>query len=308
VNIEGIYRRRMPEVQQMLAEINRTYALVESEQRGVMTIRSSIESTYEGINKRIDELLLKMNMIGAANSEKTVAASMDKVNEMLKRANSATAEVEELRNTKDRFFESLKSMIDAQVREFGRQLDTTDKEIEARLKLGTQQIKDTVRGVREQAAIAKELNSQIKEFGRSNEGTKRMLNNARTEFSDKYQKLNESIYSNSKLVDSNAKILTEKLNALKAAFGETSSFDDMIRNLRAEVGRVSKQIAEAKAEVNDLQGALKALRGMTNLSTEQRVNVVDQLAEKEKISKEKVARIEKKVEETDRRIGKTDNK
>jgi chromosome segregation ATPase len=308
VSIESVYRQRMPEVQQMLAEINRTYALVESEQKGVMTIKSNIESAYEGINKRIDELLSKINMIGAANAEKIVAANMEKVNEMLKRAGAATSEVEELRKTKDRFFESLKSTIEAQVREFSRQLDATNKDIESRLKFGTQQIQETVRGVREQANIAKELNSQIREFKRSNESTKRMLNSARTEFSDKYQKLEESIYSNSKLVDSNTKILTDKLDGLKAAFGETTNFDDMVRGLRTDVSDVTKQIAEARAEVNDLNGALRALKGMTNLSVVQRASVIDQLAEKSNATREKVTKISKKVEDTDRKIGKPDNK
>ena len=304
VSIESIYRQRMPEVQQMLAEINKSYALVESEQKGIMTIKSNIEATYEGINKHIDELLLKMNMVGAANAEKIVAANMDKVNEMLKRASTATSEVEELRRTKDRFFESLKKTIDAQVRDFDRQLDLTNKEIESRLKIGTQQIQETVRGVREQASVAKDLNNQIKEFKRSNESTKRILNSARTEFSDKYQKLNESIYRNSKLVESNSKVLTDKLDALKTAFGETTKLDDMVRGLRGDVEDISKQIVEAKADVNDLSGALKALKGATNLSVEQRANVIDLLLGNDRVNREKVTRISKKVDETDKKIEK----
>lgn len=308
VNIESVYRQRMPEVQQMLAEINRAYALVESEQKGILAIKSSTESTYEGINKHIDELLSKMNMIGATNTEKSAAASMDRVNDMLKRASAATSEVEELRKTKDRFFESLKKTIDAQVKAFNRQLDATNREIESRLKVGTQQIQETVRSVREQAGTAKDLNGQIREFKRSSESTKRMLNSARIEFSDRYQKLNESIYRNSKLVESNSKVLTDKLNALKTAFGEATKLDDMVRGLRSDVNDVSKQIAEAKVEVNDLSGALKTLESGTSRSVEQRTNLVDQLAEKDRNTKGKVARISKKIEDADRKAGAMNNK
>ena len=219
-NVESVYRQRMPEVQQMLAEITKAYMLVESEQKGVIEIKNNIESIYGNINKNINELSSKIDTLGATGAEKSFAVNMDKINEMLKKANAASSEVEELRRAKDRFFESLKKGMDSQVGEFTRQLDAKNKEIEGRLKMENQQIQEISKSVREHVNSSRELTHQVSEFKRHGEITKRALNSARIEFSDKYQKLSESMYRNSKLVESNSKVIVEKIGTLKSAFGE----------------------------------------------------------------------------------------
>ena len=60
-NIESVYRQRMPEVQLMLAEINKAYAMVESEQKGVNTIKQSVETAYGDVNRRINDLSSKID-------------------------------------------------------------------------------------------------------------------------------------------------------------------------------------------------------------------------------------------------------
>ncbi len=300
-NIESVYRQRMPEVQLMLAEINKAYAMVESEQKGVNTIKQSVETAYGDVNRRINDLSSKIDMLTAAGGEKGVSANIDKVNELLKKSSAAISEIEELRKTKDRFFESMKKSMDAQAREFNRQLDATSTEIESRLKLGTQQIAAIAGSVSNQASTTKDLATQIREFKRHSESAKRTLNSARIAFSDRYQKLNESIYKNSKIVDSNSATILEKIGTLKNAFGEVSKLDDTVRGLRRDVEDINKQVAETKTELTDISEALKALNN-ANLSVEQRAEVVDQLSDKDRSTRAKVTRIGKKIEDTNKKL------
>ena len=300
-NIEGVYRQRMPEVQLMLAEINKSYAQVEAEQKGIAMIKQNVEATYGDVNRRINDLSSKIDMLTAAGGEKGVAANIDKVNELLKRSSAAMSEIEELRKTKDRFFESMKKSIDSQVGEFNRQLDSTSSEIELRLKVDTQQIQNIANSVNNQASVTKNLASQIKEFKRHSESAKRTLNSARVEFSDKYQKLNENIYRNGKIVESNSAAVLEKIGTLKSAFGDVSKLDDTVRGLRRDVEDMNKQIAESKAELSNISDGLRALNA-PNLSVEQRAELVDQLADKDRSTKIKVARIGKKIDDANKRL------
>lgn len=300
-NIEGVYRQRMPEVQLMLAEINKAYALVESEQKGITTIKQSVEAAYGDVNKRINDLSSKIDMLTAAGGEKGVSANIEKVNELLKRSDAAISEIEELRKTKDRFFESMKKSMDAQAREFNRQLDVTSSEIESRLKIGTQQIQTIAGSVNNQASTTKDLAGQIREFRRHSESAKRTLNTARIEFSDKYQKLNENIYKNGKIVESNSAKLLDKIGTLKNAFGEVSTLDDTVRGLRRDVEDINKQVAETKAELSDISDGLRALNS-ANLSIEQRVEVIDSLSDKDRVIKTRVTKIGKKIEDTNKKL------
>ena len=301
-NIEGVYRQRMPEVQLMLAEINKAYALVDAEQKGVVTIKQSVEATYGDVSRRINDLSSKIDVLTAAGGEKGVSANIEKVNELLKRSNAAVSEIEELRKTKDRFFESMKKSMDAQTKEFSRQLDATSSEIESRLKVGTLQIQAIANSVSNQASTTKGLASQIKEFKRHSESAKRALNRARIEFSDKYQRLNEDIYRNSKIVESNSAALLEKIRTLKNAFGEVSKLDDTVRGLRRDVEDINGQVAEAKAELTNISDGLRALNS-ANLSIEQRADLVDQLTDKDRNTRTKVTKIGRKIEDTDKKLG-----
>ena len=302
-NVENIYRQRMPEVQQALAELNRAYALVETEQRNVMTIKSNIESTYGEINKRINELSSKIDTLNTASSERVVTVNTAKVNELLKRAGSASAEVDELRKEKDRFFDTLKKSIDAQAKDFARQLDETNKDIEARIRLGSQQIVGIVKSVNDQANVAKETANQISEFRRHSESSKHTLNRARVEFADKYQKLSSNIYKSSKLVEARSKTLLEKINAIKVAFGDVAKLDDTVRGLRSEVDGVSKEMTGIRTELSSMSEVLAALKSATTVSLEHKANILDQIAEESKISKTKLAKAEKRIVDTEKKLG-----
>jgi len=127
------------------------------------------------------------------------------------------------------------------------------------LKIGTQQIQTIAGSVNNQASTTKDLAGQIREFRRHSESAKRTLNTARIEFSDKYQKLNENIYKNGKIVESNSAKLLDKIGTLKNAFGEVSTLDDTVRGLRRDVEDINKQVAETKAELSDISDGLRAL-------------------------------------------------
>jgi chromosome segregation ATPase len=300
--IENVYRQRMPEVQQMLAEITKSYMLVESEQKNVIEIRNSVEATYSEVNRRINELSSKAESLSAAGNDKSMAANTERVNELLKRANAASSEVEELRKAKDRFLEGLKKSAEAQLEEFGRQLDAKGKELEARLDAESRQIQQIGGAMKEQINTAKSFEDQINEFRRHGESARRTLNRARIEFSDKYQKLSESMYRNSKLVESNSKGLIEKINVLKAAFGDVAKLDEMIKELRTEVDDISKQIVEERAETTEVLEALKALGESANLPLEQKASVVDQLSTKDSSVKAKMTKIKKAIDESDKKL------
>ena len=301
-NIENVYRQRMPEVQQMLAEINRTYSAVEAEQKGIMDIKSNIEATYGDINKRINDLSAKIDMLSATGIDRNAAGSSEKINELVKAADTAAGEVDELRKAKDRFLDSLKKSIDSQVREFARQVDSTNKDIESRLRLSEQRIQGIAKSIRDQASSTRNLAGELSEFKRRSESAKRTLNSARVEFSDKYQKLSENIYRNSKVVEAGSKTLIDKISSLKTAFGDVAKLDDTISGLRRDVNDINAQFAASKAELQDISDGLKALNTATSLSLEQRANMLEQLAEKDKSSKAKVSKIGKKIEETGKRL------
>lgn len=302
-NIENIYRQRMPEVQQMLAEINKAYATVEAGQKGAESIKAGVESTYGDINRKINDLSSKIDMLTAAGGERSVAGNIEKINELLKASNAAVAEVDELRKARERFFETLKKSVDSQVKELSRQLDQSANDIEAKLKASEQQIRDMARTVNERQGALKDFTGQINDFKRHAEGAKRALNRSRVEFSDRYQKLSESIYRNTKVVEANSKVLMDKIGALKTAFGDVAKLDDTIGGLRRDVNEINAQLAASKAELQDIADGLKALGTATSLSLEQRANIIEQLAEKDKSSKAKVSKIGKKIEEAGKRLG-----
>lgn len=303
-SIEKIYRQRMPEVEQMLAEISKVYTAVEEGNKNVERIKKKTEEEYDGVNKKITELYSKMDALSSMSVEKDVSGNMAKVNDLLKKVAEANASMNELKHNKDIFFENLNKNIDTQVADIRKQLKQASADMNAQLSESAKHLDEPIKYVKQQSISAKEISRQLREFKRNEDVAKRALSKAKIEFTDRYEKISEEMSKGKRLADTGSAEILSKLNEMKKSFGEVSKLDDSMRNLKESISTANKQLAEMKTSVAKLTEQLKALDAMSGISVERKAVLIKQISDKQQDEKSKMSGIEKSIRDAADRLGK----
>ncbi|MDE1868465.1 MAG: hypothetical protein KGH60_00655 [Candidatus Micrarchaeota archaeon] len=306
--LEKIYQQKLPEVQQMLSELNKVYDTVELQNRSVTDIKKSAEDTYNGINKRITDLVGKIDAFNATNEAKGLEERLSSVNDVIKRVSDTEKALEELEKNKNKAFETIKRSVDEQVKQIRAQISSASNEVAVQLKLNKSQLDDLIKQLKQQYTLSKDISNQINEFKREGEASKKTLANAKTAFDDKYDRLKHDIDGGASLIDASAKGLVEKVNAVKSQFGDAAKIDDDLKGMRKSVDQVGKEISDARLELAELTEQAKVLESITNATPERKASVVSDVEEKDAKLKGRLAGLKKSIEDTKGKVDKRQGK
>ncbi len=299
-SLERIYQQRMPAVQQMLSQINTLYDSIVEQGKAVDQIKRNAEDSYQGVNRRIDELTAKIDSLGSIDTSKLKgkgALAPGGAQEALKNANAAYDSLNSLSRSKDRLFESLVQNVDAQVGAFKQQINATKKEVEMQLNVSNARIAQILSELNAQSKSSREVMEQLGSFRKEVAGAKKLLNNSRIQFTDRYERLEETMRGGSALLEQDSRALLDRLGDLKAAFGDVARIDNALRGARKSVEAMAKQVADARDAVAELQQTIQALNSMT-LTPEQRLSLTNELKKKVQDSGKNIANIGKEIQDT----------
>lgn len=295
--LEKLYQQKLPEVQQMLSELNKVYDTVELQNRSVSDIRKGADDTYNGINKKITELVGKIDAFNATNEAKGLEERLKSVNDVIKRVNDTGKALEELERNKDKAFEGIRKSVDEQVKRIRAQITSASNEVAVQLKLNKAQLDDLIRQLRQQYALSKEISGQISEFKREGESSKKALAGAKTTFNDRYERLKHDIDSGATLIDASAKGLIGKVNDVKAKFGDAERIDTELKDLAKSVDQIQKEISDSRLELSELTEQAKLLDNIANATPERKASVVSDIEEKDAKLKGRLTGLKKSIED-----------
>ncbi len=307
-SLERIYQQRMPAVQQMLMQINTLYDSIIEQGRTVERIKRTAEDSYQSVNKNIDELYSKIETLsntevtaGQGKGVTAVTTGTGEAQDAIKNAKEAYDALVSLSSAKDRVFDSLLDDVDDQVADLKKQIAAKKKEVDAQMGTSSASVSRNLSKLKNQGSESKALVEQLKNFKKDMDRTKRTLTTARVQFTDRYEKIEESMKASTELLDQNSKDVLGKLNDLKMAFGDVVKVDSTLHDAKKSIETINKEIEESRASVSDLQKSLQAFAAMT-VTLEQRMNITTEIEKKVDKTDEKLSGIKKSIKDTENKF------
>ena len=177
-NIEKLYQKKMPEVQRILADVDRAYAPIEAKRKEMEKVKADSIRQLDEINKRVDAINAKLNPLTQPQAESEVASKLSKLNMVMSAISSAQKTMEETAKTKNRFFDSLNSEADSKVKEFRKQIKETRSGLEKELNENSKQFSALVKSLKDQESSSKKLISEMANMKKEFELSRQVPRNA----------------------------------------------------------------------------------------------------------------------------------
>ncbi|HUY70074.1 MAG TPA: hypothetical protein VMV00_00715 [Candidatus Baltobacteraceae bacterium] len=293
--IDAEYKKRMPEIQQMMGELNKAAASVQVTDKTIDDIRKNAESSYAAISKRLEELSGKITSFGSLNSDASIAQSVERLTALRQKATEAQNAIAEIEKSKNRAFDTIMKSIDSEVKEIRKQIGDANRDVEAQLKSNRQELEDALKHIQGQHAEAKHLSDQLKAFRGEHETYKRALDKTGAEARDKFARMNDQLQKDIRVIDESSGTMTQKLNSAKSIFGGVATFDQTLNSSKAEIEALKKEAGSVKAELEELAGQLRAFKSMSNMTLEKSMAELKKLSGKTAAATAKVSGLKGKV-------------
>lgn len=287
--VEAEYKKRMPEVQQMVAELNKAYASVGNTQKSIDDIKKSAEAAYSGLNKKLGDLNASISSFGGVNSDASIAQSVERLNALRQKAVDTEKTIAEIEKNKNRAFDTIMKSIDSEVKEMKRQIGDANKDIEAQLNSNKTEMENVLKYIQGQHNEAKRLSDQLKGFKGEQDNYRKSLEKIGSDARDRFTRLNDQLQKDIHVIDEDSKAMTQKLESVKGVFGGVNSFDQALKNARTEIEGLKKEAAQAKTEIEELAGQLRAFKSMSNLTLDKSMEMMNKLSKQAKSSSAKVS-------------------
>ncbi|MDE1810920.1 MAG: hypothetical protein KGH66_02680 [Candidatus Micrarchaeota archaeon] len=287
--VEAEYKKRMPEIQQMIGELNKAYASVGATEKSIDEIKKSAESAYAGLSKRIGELNTSMSSFGGTNSDASIGQSVERLNALRQKAVDTEKTIAEIEKNKNRAFDTIMKSIDSEVKEIRRQITDANKDIETQLSANKAEMESVLKYIQGQNSEAKRLSDQLKGFKGEQESYRKSMETISNEARDKFSRLNDQLEKDIHIIDENSKAMTQKLDSVKGIFGGVNNFDQALKNARSEIDGLRKEAVATKTEIEELAGQLRAFKSMSNLTLDKSMDMMGKLAKQAKASGAKVS-------------------
>ena len=201
-----------------------------------------------------------------------------------------------MRKTTNDSIDQIEKNLDAQVRALHSNIEKSRRELEVKLTDYTKQMDGLDRQLRERTSGIKGSLEQASGFSKEKERLKRQLNEAKVEFNNSYVKASEGMKKNMMAVEGMSKDLLAKLDSLKQGFGEASVVYDSINSIRKQMEDVQREVAQTKDELTKMDEQLRALKAMTNISLEQKTQVISEMETKTTARSSRLFNLRKKVD------------
>ena len=294
----------IPEVRKALAELNNIYSTVEQRNKGLEQMAKRAEEIYNQINKRAEELSGKVNTAGGDSAAKGIADARQAAADMTKEVASIDAEVSSIGKRANESIEQVRSNAVAQMKEIEKQIEQNRREVAAKMADYSRQMAATEKQLREQAKAIGSILAEVNDFAKERERQARKLRDIRVEFNNYYVKMSNEMRVSRDSTAAISKDLIEKVEKMKAAFGEATRIDDTITMAKSQIEELEKEIAAARQDVSDTAAQLRALDSMSNMTTEQKVNMISKIEGRAKNAASKLSKMKDKAAAADAAVKK----
>ncbi|MEM0149622.1 MAG: hypothetical protein QXW10_01860 [Candidatus Micrarchaeaceae archaeon] len=290
-SLEELYKSSLPGIENLLSQINKFNDIANSSSRRLDEITKKAEDSYNTINKRFEELDKKLDAMSSTGFDRAIEESHVKVSAAIKEIEEGRSAIKAIEESTNESFRAMLKSIDAQAEGLKRQAMQKSSDIINQLKAGNTLLDEISKNIRERGNEVNAVNAELKDFKSHRAGAIRTLKLEKSEFNDMYSKVHLTLVNSREQVNNTTKELIGKINALKGSFGEVSAIDDKLRGLRNDINGISKQVEDAKREIANILGQLKALDKMAGMSITQKAAKINDLAAKSKKSSGKVKSI-----------------
>jgi len=297
-NIEKLYQKKMPEVQRILADIDRAYAPIEAKKKEMETIKADSARQLDEINKRISALNAKLAPHIMPHPESDIASKLSKLNMVVSTISSAQKAMEETASTKNKFFDSLNKQVDFQVKELRKQINDSRSGMEKELNENKRQFFELVKSLKEQESATKKLVSEMANMKKEFELSRQVLETLKTGVNDRYDKISHGIENDAKFVDEKARAIVTDVEAMKRNFGDATKLDDDIKRWKGNITEISKDVAITKSEILKLTAQLNVLDANKNISVERKAGAIGEISKGHISTAEKVRGIKNLIKRT----------
>ena len=297
-NIEKIYRQKLPNVQKIIAEVDRVSTPLEARKRSVEKIKEEADKNFGAINKEVDALYSKLNAFSPKQTESKANERLTQLNRILESIDDTQKTMNETNKEKESFFKDMQSSIDAQAKEIRSRVAASKTEIDKTLKLNDRQLNDFIKAAKEEVHAAKQVSREVDGFRKEFESARRNLDALKKDFADRYERLRGGIEKDTKFIELQSKGVNDAVKAIKDSFGDVSRFDEEIKKWRKNMNDLTREVTSTKADILKLSNQLSALDANKNISIEAKAKALDGLEEEGKKTKDKTGKIRKVVRDT----------
>lgn len=296
-NIEKLYQQKLPEVQRILAEVDKAYMPLEAKKKSMEKIKMETDADFKEITRKADVLYTKLNTFSPKQTESNMSDRLDQLNNILQNISEAQGAINEMGRNEDKFFKNMQNEIDTQTKEFRKQISVLKYNNEQQLRNSSRQLNELVKGIKEQANSAHQIAREVENFRKEFESAKHDLDVLKTDFTDRYQRIREGMENDSKLVDLESKKVEEAVNSIRQNFGELSKFDEEVKRWRKNMNDMAREVTATRAEILKLVNQLNALDS-SKASVETKAKAFEDLSKEGKKTKEKTNKIRKIIKDT----------
>ncbi|MGI0100222.1 MAG: hypothetical protein ACREBH_00650 [Candidatus Micrarchaeaceae archaeon] len=307
-NIDKEYQHKLPDIQKILAEVDRAYAPIELKKRSMEKIKEESDKDFEEINKKADALYVKLNTFSPKSTESKANEKLTQLNKVLESINDAQETMNELEANQIKFFKSMEADTESRIKELRKQMSSSKYNVEQALRSNSKQLNDLMKVTKEQVRAAQQISKEVEGFRKEFESSKHDLEVLKKDFTDRYERLRQSIEKDTKLVEIQYKHVTDVVNSVKQNFGAAAKFDEDIKRWKKGVGDMSREVTATKADILKLSNQLNAL-DTKNMSVEAKAKALETLEKEGKRAKERTGRVRASIKETSEDIqGKAEGK
>ena len=297
-----VYSKVLPDVHKLFDEIDKAYKSIEREKNEMENTRKSSEKVYSEISAKIDETLAKISYFSSDEFNVRSAGINDAIGKTIKGAQDIEKTLVEIHKGKDVELAAIDNEITQRANEIKRQIKEANDVMSKELSAYRSGLEKTYRDIEKDAKSAKETLREVENFKRHKDMVLKELNDAKSNFKDKYEKLNKEFDVEGAVFNKKYDEISTKMTSIREGFGKAGEIDAKIRSVEESVSDIEKEIKKAKNDIMKLHEQVTVLQRMKNMPIEKKVESVAALGEKRKESRKKLIDIFEKVGDAKKKL------
>ena len=257
-----VFSKNRPDLEKRLAEITKIDEKAEEHKRHVNSIIKDAEKNYMETRDKYDKLSALVEKMSLTNANSKFQASDSGAMQAINTAKAKLAELDTLNKNKDAMLSQLSRGIDQQVKAFHESLNKYNSELSGILKQAKEQVDAEINGIRKENAVISDALKQSKSVISDYERSSKTLSDHKRMLDDQYAKSSSEMKNLDSLLQNKAKELSDKINSVSSAFGNSAQIYSNLSGIKAEMEEATRDIKSMKQQVNDLNNQLKAMKAL----------------------------------------------
>ncbi len=297
-NMSKVYKAKLPDIERMLEAVDKAYAPLEAKKKGMDRIKDEADKDFEEITKKADTLYAKLNAFSPKQTETGTNERISQLNAVLQSIDDAQKAMKETETSESKFFTTVQSDVDSQVRELKKAILNTKTNTDQALRANSRQLSELTKVVKEQVTAAQQVSRELGNYKREFESARHDLDVLKADFSDRYAKIKQAMERDLKLVAGDSARINDAVKSLKDSFGDLSKYDDEIRRWKGNMNDMAREITTTRTDIIKLATQLNAVETNRDMAVEAKAKAINDISKQGKKAKDRTARIKKAIKDT----------